>query len=275
MPAGKSGYRQITPQTYNTLEKKIRFIVQSMLDERATNLPVKVVAVYDADGNKVAADDTGVLGGAGFVDVQPMVNQYDGVGNAQPHGVINRIPFSRRQGGGNGIINDPLVGDIGVMSVAMRDISSVTATGQVANAGSYRSYDFSDGMYQDALLAGRPDQYLRFRGDGLELIDKNGNKYLATPEGVTLIDTNGNTVEMTSSGMKLTDRFGNIINMMSGKVEVTTPLLNIIGNVAVSGEVVAQQEVKAFTDHTVSQHTHTQGVDGHGDSEVPVDPPTG
>lgn len=282
-----TGYLQKKPQTNNTLEKQIRFIVQRMMSKQATNLPVKVVAVYDADGNKVGADGTGIVGKAGFVDVQPMVNQYDGVGNARPHGIIQRIPFSRRQGGKSAIINDPVEGDIGVMSVAMRDISAVKESGDIANAGSFRSFDFADGMYQDALLADEPDQYLRYRHDGLELIDKNGNKYLATPDGITLIDTNGNTVELTKNGMKLTDRFSNIIDMKSGKIEMTTPLFklngsfefsgtgNITGDITQDGSFTATKEVKAFNTHTVSQHTHTQGNDSHGDTEVPTNTPTG
>ncbi len=285
--AGKTGYLQRKPGTNNTLEKQIRFIVQSMLDQRATNLPVKVLAVYDADGNKVAADGTGIVGAAGFVDVQPMVNQYDGIGNARPHGTVQRIPFSRRQGGKNAVINDPMVDDIGVMSVAMRDISSVKATGDIANAGSFRSYDLADGMYQDALLAVEPDQWLRYKHDGMELVDKNGNKVLMTPDGVTVIDKNGNTYEMTKNGVKTTDRFNNIIDMKSGLIEVTTPVLKlngsfefsgtgtITGDIMQTGSFTATQEVTAFSTHTVSAHTHTQGNDGHGDSEVPVDPPTG
>ncbi len=62
----------------------------------------------------------GGVGAPPTVDVQPLTNQTDGQGNQTPHGIIYNIPATRTQGGGNAVINDPVVGDVGFMSVADR-----------------------------------------------------------------------------------------------------------------------------------------------------------
>ena len=82
-----------------------------------TNLPVKIIAVHG-----------GGVGNAPTVDVQVMVKQSDGVGNTSSHSTIYGIPVSRIQGGKNGIINDPVVGDLYHMAVHDRDISSLKRT---------------------------------------------------------------------------------------------------------------------------------------------------
>jgi hypothetical protein len=77
----------------------------------------------------------------------PTVNQTDGQGNMTPHGVIYGIPCPRCQSGANVIINDPNVGDYGILLVADRDISSVKKNaGAQSNPGSYRRHDLADDL---------------------------------------------------------------------------------------------------------------------------------
>jgi len=146
----------------NTTEFQIR---QALAQVR-TNVPVKVIAVHG-----------GGVGKPPTVDVQIMVNQVDGVGKKTDHGTIYGIAVSRNQGGGNAIINDPVIGDVGFMSVADRDISALKSNdGKQSNPGSKRRHSLSDGVYQRGMLnPNNPDQFVHFRSDGITLADKNGN----------------------------------------------------------------------------------------------------
>ena len=126
-----------------------------------TSVPVKIIAVH---GGGVGAPPT--------VDVQPVVNMMDGAGNATQHGTIYGISCTRNQGGGNAIINDPQVGDIGHMVICDRDISSVKANaGDQSNPGSFRRHDLADGIYTAFMMkATTPTQYHQFTGSGINHI---------------------------------------------------------------------------------------------------------
>lgn len=142
------------------------FAIRQALGMVRTNVPVKVVAVHD-----------GGVGPAGTVDLQVLIKQYNGVGEQQSHGTIYGVPWSRNQGGGNAIINDPKVDDIGFISVADRDISALKAnSGAESQAGSMRTHNLSDGIYTAAMLnPANPDQYLHFTSSGVTIVDKSGS----------------------------------------------------------------------------------------------------
>lgn len=170
---------------YNSLD----FHIRQALGNVRTAVTVKVIAVHG-----------GGVGAAPTVDVQPIVNQIDGQGNQTPHGVIYGRPCTRNQGGGNAIINDPSVGDIGHLVISDRDISAATSNeGKQSNPGSFRMHDMADGVYHGAMLnPGNPNQSVQFTDGGLKIFDKNGN----------------------------------IIEMKAGSILVT-------GNLHVTGEIVA------------------------------------
>ena len=139
------------------------FQIEQRLRELRTSIPVRIVAV-----------NGGGAGGIPTVDVVPLVNQIDGVGNMTPHATIFNVACIRNHGGGNAIINDPAVGDIGHMIVSDRDISSVKASGGQANPGSRRIHNLADGVYHGA-MAGGASQAVQFTGTGVRIFDKNGN----------------------------------------------------------------------------------------------------
>lgn len=253
------------------------FHIRQRLNQLNTNKIVKVLAVYDAEGNKVEGDKTGVLGPTGFVDVQIMVNMTDGAGNVQEHGTIHGVPFARTQGGGNGVIMDPKVGDIGVMACSDRDISSVKKSRDIANPGGFGNMKASDGMYVGGLLNGTPDQYLRYLDKGLELVDKNGNKIIFGEEGIQVEDTNGNVIVLTDEGFLIEDLNGNKMVSSPGMIEVETPLFKIKGNLSVEGgsaEVTGDISANVGAGVvTLGTHVHPQGNDSHGDTEQDTGPP--
>lgn len=138
----------------------VMFVIQQALARLSTSTLVRVVAVTNAGG----------LAPVGFVDVQPLVNQLDGAGNAVPHAVLHNLPYFRLQGGTDAIILDPKVGDIGIAVFASRDISAVKASKAQANPGSWRSHDMADGLYVGGLLNGSPVQYVQFTAGGINVV---------------------------------------------------------------------------------------------------------
>ncbi len=149
---------------------RLDFAMRSIVNKMATATLVQVKAVR-----------------AGSVDVQPMVHQLDGAKNAVPHGVIHNLPVWRYQAGGNAVIMDPVVGDIGLAVFAHSDISSAKANKAPSNPGSFRKFDWADGIYLGGVLNAEPTQWVKFLPNG----------------GVELVATA--QVKMTTSGTVLLD----------------------------------------------------------------------
>jgi hypothetical protein len=120
------------------------------------------------------------------VDIQPMVNQIDGNGNATPHGVINGVPVLRMQGGNSAFIADPVAGDIGIMICASRDISSVIANRAPANPGSFRTFAAGDAMYIGGLLGSAASQYVQITDSGINIVFPGGINISLSSTGITL-----------------------------------------------------------------------------------------
>lgn len=136
------------------------FLVRQILSRVNTCTLVKIVAVTNSGG----------LSPVGFVDVQPLVNQVDGAGNAVPHGVLHHLAYFRLQGGTNAVILDPQVGDMGIAVFADHDISSVAANKAQANPGSWRRFNMADGLYIGGVLNGTPVQYVQFTASGINVV---------------------------------------------------------------------------------------------------------
>jgi hypothetical protein len=150
----------------------LKFLVQQELAKINTATLVKIVkAPYDAEGNPIPP---GTAGPIGFIDVQPLVNQLDGSGNATPHGTVYKLSYMRYQGAQGSFISDPVVGDIGKMVIANRDTSSVRATGAQANPGSRRKFNMADGTYFGQTQAGTPQRYVSFTDAGIVIAVKSG-----------------------------------------------------------------------------------------------------
>jgi Phage protein Gp138 N-terminal domain len=129
--AGWMGLTDHTNQT-NTKEWMIR---QGQATSRICH-PVKIINVHPG-----ASPDQYT------VDVQPLVNQVDGIGKPTPHGIVYGIPMQSQSGQNGSVIVKPKKGDMGLMAIADRDMSAVIANKGPANPGSRRTRDFSDGVY--------------------------------------------------------------------------------------------------------------------------------
>lgn len=164
---------QSTWGEYNNLA----FVIQQALSKLQTATLVRVDACSNAGG----------IEPVGSVDVTPLINQIDGAGNPTPHVTVYGLPYLRIQGGANAVVIDPQPGDIGIAVFASRDISKAKSAKGQANPGSYRQYDFADGMYLGGVLNAEPTQYLRFTADGITI---------SSPETITLL---GATIKAGSS----------------------------------------------------------------------------
>lgn len=159
----------------------IAFLVKQALQKIQTATIVQIVNVTNAGG----------ISPVGFVDVIPAVNQMTGNRQSVPHGTIYTLPYLRMQGGANALILDPQKGDLGIALFASRDISVVKATKAIANPGSYRTFDWADGMYLGGLLNGVPTQYVAFAAGGI------------TMHSPTKITIDAPVVEISGGGTKI------------------------------------------------------------------------
>ncbi len=150
----------LTPADYSSEIGRLQFVINGALSGIRTAMPVKVVAVSNNGG----------VSPIGTVDVQPLVSMLDGSGNAWEHGIIHNVPYMRIQGGGNAIIIDPVIGDIGIATVCDRDISTVQKTKKVAAPGSLRKNDMSDMVYLMTIISSvAPTQYIQFDSSGIHI----------------------------------------------------------------------------------------------------------
>lgn len=104
-----SGTRQYSSGTsdYNALN----YLIGEMVDSMGTVTIVQVTRVTNV----------GALAPVGYLDMRPMIHQIDGKGNTTPHDELSNVPYFRLQGGGDAIILDPKVGDIGIALICSRD----------------------------------------------------------------------------------------------------------------------------------------------------------
>lgn len=185
------------------------FHIRQVIGEVRTAVPVKIIAVHG-----------GGVGAAPTVDVQPLVNQIDGQGNQTPHGTIFGLPCTRNQGGGNAIINDPLVGDVGHIIVSDRDTSALQSNqGAQSNPGSFRTHNLSDGVYHGAMLnPANPTQAVQFTETGIKIFDKNGVVIETSAGGIVTI-----TGELRVSGQITAGFGGGDAVTLQGHTHPTTP----------------------------------------------------
>jgi hypothetical protein len=140
------------------------FLVEQLLNRVSTATLVKIISCTNAGADSPV----------GLVNVQPLVNQLDGSGNATPHTTIYNLAYFRLQGGTNAVIIDPQVGDIGIAVFADRDISSVKSNKAQSNPGSYRRFNMADGLYIGGVLNGTPVCYIQFVDGGISMTPDQG-----------------------------------------------------------------------------------------------------
>lgn len=181
------GAGQQVPNDSANLPNQIAFAVERLLARLDIMKPVRVVAVNAGEGEPP---------GPGTVDVQPLISQLDGNGNAVEQGTVYGIPVGRLQGGPWTIVCDPVVDQFGYVICSDRDMSKVIAAPGVAAPGSNRRFSISDGVFVGGMLNEVGESYLWLRADGTFKLAAAGGFVLET-------DTDGKatiTGDLTVSG---------------------------------------------------------------------------
>lgn len=228
------------------------FMVQQALSKMQTATLVRIESCTNAGG----------LSPVGFVDVTPLVNQLDSQGKPTPHVTIYNLPYLRIQGGANAIIIDPQKGDIGVCVFASRDLSKVKVSKKQSNPGSFRQYNFADGMFLGGMLNGAPSQYIQFSTAGIRIHSPTQVK-LDAPDIVlqaSTIEINGSTSTTVTTPIFTV----NGATVLNGTISQTGGgAAAFSGSMAVTGDVTAQG---------TSVHTHKHGgvTPGGGQTGTPV-----
>jgi hypothetical protein len=226
---------------YNALQ----FWLQTTLQKMQTGTLVRISKVYAV---------AGALQPVGFVDVVPLVNQMTGDRVAEPHGTIYGIPYLRLQGGKNAIILDPEVGDMGGCLFASRDISSVKATRAQANPGSFRTFDWADGLYIGGYLNGTPEQYIQFAATGIAI----HSPVQISLDAPKLVITASTSITATSPVMAWN---------ASSSFTITGPMV-VAGSFSQSGGAGSFGEDITIAGKPFLPHTHTSATPGNPTSGV-------
>lgn len=204
----------------------------------------------------MAVTNDGDVSAVGFVDVQPLVQQVDGLGNTVNLPTVYHVPYLRLQGGTNAIILDPQVGDLGIAVFADRDISAVKSNKKVSPPGSRRSNDLADALYLGGILNGVPQQYVQFNDDGITV---------NSPSNVTAqIGTDSDAARIVMDGDGIVLSFGgNSITINDDGIAVSGPQTND-SSITAQGEVIANGTTPLHT------HEHSGVTTGSGTSGPPT-----
>ena len=217
---------------FNTLS----FVFRMLLADVQTATLVEVIECTNDGG----------LSPIGTVTVQPLVNQMSGNRQATPHGQIYGCVYTRFSGGLNAVIMDPQPNDIGLMVFCSRDISAVLAAMAAANPGSFRVFDWADGVYVMGVPLGvTPTQYVQFLNGG-------GGIKVTSPTKITLTAP---TVEIDAST----------------EFKVVSPDSEFSGNITAQGTVTGVTQVVQGSGGSavhLSTHEHPTAAPG------PPSPPT-
>jgi hypothetical protein len=230
-----AAYGQQTQEDTNGEYNALAFVIGRLLAKVQTMTVVKVIKCTNA----------GELAPVGFVDVQPMVNQMTGNGQAVEHGVIYNVPYFRLQGGTDAVIIDPKAGDMGLCCFASKDISNVKAAKGQANPGSERTHDWADGVYIGGILNGTPSQFIRYSSAGIEVVSPTQVKITAPVVQVNA--TTSATITTASASV-----------VASASASITAPAITLGASGQTLRKLVDDRLVAAF-----NAHTHPDPITGN------------
>ncbi|MEI7410049.1 Gp138 family membrane-puncturing spike protein [Pectobacterium aroidearum] len=173
------------------------------------------------------------------VSVKPMVDGFTGSGDRIPNSVISGVPVWRLQRGASAVIMPPVEGDIGLIAICDRDISSVKATKESALPGSNRTHSYSDAIYLGGVINADPSQYVKFANDGVEIVSP------------LVVSVNGNTVIVNAE-----DKISLNAPVIEANGQLTQGSGTFAGDATFGGSVTATGEI---TGNGIALSTHVHG----------------
>lgn len=223
------------PQDTSSEANAQQFLMHQFLMGKAFINLALVVDVKPSDDDE---DDV-------VLSVKPLVEGFSGGGDLIPNSLIHGVPVWRLQRGASAVIMTPVVGDIGLIAMCDRDITSVKKTQQAALPGSNRTHSYSDAIYLGGVLNGKPSQYVKFSNDGIDIVSP------------LVVQVNGNTVVINADAK---------ISLNSPIIEANGQLTqgagSYAGNATFGGNITASGEVTGNGIH-LSTHKHG-GVESGG-----------
>ena len=142
-----------------------------------------------------------------YVDIKPLVTQLTASGETIEHSTINNVPVIRWQGGGNSIIINPIIGDIGLAIIASNDISGVKSSKKQSPPTSLRKFDYADSIYLGGLLNAIPTNYINLHDGIIDIktttLNITGNVIITgnvTNNGKNISNTHTHSGVQTGSG---------------------------------------------------------------------------
>lgn len=152
---------------FNALSFMIEQAIKGMVN---TAIPVRVDS----------CTKPGVGGAAGYVSATPLVQQRGADGKALDTVSLPQLPYIRLSASTAAIVIDPQPGDVGFAVFAQQDISNLKAgSSDPVQAGSFRTFDMSDGVFIPAILGVTPTTYIH-------LDPENGEITLKAPTKITI-----------------------------------------------------------------------------------------
>ncbi|MFW5410794.1 Gp138 family membrane-puncturing spike protein [Pectobacterium brasiliense] len=173
------------------------------------------------------------------VSVKPMVDGFTGIGDRIPNSVISGVPVWRLQRGASAVIMPPVEGDIGLIAICDRDISSVKATKESALPGSNRTHSYSDAIYLGGVLNAEPSQYVKFANDGIDIVSP------------LVVSVNGNAVIVNAE-----DKISLNAPVIEANGQLTQGAGTFAGNATFGGGITATGEI---TGNGIALSTHVHG----------------
>lgn len=281
----QSVVRPFTPeQSVPGSSMALEAIVDRLIGRIYTNLLVQVTEIH-SEIDEVSA--------VGFVDVISLTQQVDGNNEGIPNGTMFRLPFFRVQGGGNAVILNPSIGDIGLACICMRDISSIKETPVSGAPPSRRQYDVSDGLYIGGFLNQEPEQYIHFLESGMNIVS-TGDVNLTTPENLNIECSDFNVScesmninceeDLTVTASNITMLCDDDINMSASAVNIEASSMNVdcpqstfsgnvsAANIAASGSISDGSGEMGDLRDAHNDHVHTSESPGNPTSstDLPV-----
>jgi hypothetical protein len=149
------------PATSNNFINTLLFMMKQTIS------PMNVATLAEV----VAVDVASRTGPVGTVDIRVLVQEVDGAGKPQASDIIYEVPFFRLQGGANAVIVDPVVGDIGFVVFADKDLSAVQASGAANPPGSKRRFNMADALYIGGWCKNvEPTSYIIVDGESIDIV---------------------------------------------------------------------------------------------------------
>ena len=214
---------------YNALSFMVEQAIKGMVN---TAIPVRVDSCTKPGPN----------GAAGYVSATPLVQQRGADGNSLMPVSLPQLPFFRLQCGTAAVVLDPQPGDVGLAVFSQQDASNLEAgKTEPVQAGSFRCFDMSDGIYIGGILGKTPTVYVELEQDkGVTVKTPSNEVTVDKDEGnVTVKAQTKITLEAPTIELKGSLQMGNTAGSGTGDTMKITGNLDVTGTVNANGNVTA------------------------------------